>query len=141
ASSTTSTSATPPPSTGSWNYDFEGGATDGWSVDYGPIRLANSGAVAFSGSRSLALTLTGAGNPGVMSPAGPGGIAAGTVLTYHVYEPVGLAVRASLYAVDGHWSYSFASSVTLTSGGWTTLTYSVPALVNGLRYIGVEIEN
>ena len=140
-STSTSTLTTAPPSTGSWNYDFEDGSLDGWSVDYGPMTLANSSTVAFSGSHSLALKLTGKGNPAAMSPAGPAGIAAGTVLTYHLFEPAGLAVRASLYAVNGSWGYSFASSVALNSGGWTTLTYSVPALVNGLRYIGIEIEN
>jgi hypothetical protein len=110
-------------------------------VDYGAVTVANSTAQAFSGKHSLALTLTGAGNPGVMSPSGLTGITTGTVLTYHVYEPASVSLQADLYAVDGNWNYDFSGALKLTPGGWSTLTFKVPTLTGGLRYIGIEIEN
>ena len=126
----------------SWYYDFEDGTTDGWGTDYGPATVANSTAEAFSGTHSLAVTLTGAGNPGIASLAAPPGVAAGTVLTYHLYEPAGATVvSANPYAVDGDWNYYFGGAVSLSPGAWTTLTLKVPALQAGLRYIGVEFEN
>jgi hypothetical protein len=76
-----------------------------------------------------------------MSPASPAGISAGTVLTYHVYEPAGGSLQANVYAVDGDWNYDFSGPTTLSSGAWSTLTFKVPALQAGLRYIGLEIEN
>jgi hypothetical protein len=49
----------------------------------------------------LAVTLTGAGNPGVASLAAPPSVATGTVLTYHLYETVGAAVvSANPYAIE-----------------------------------------
>jgi hypothetical protein len=138
---TPSASATSTSTAGTGSYDFEDGSTDGWSVDYGPATISNSATVAYSGSHSLAVTLTGAGNPGISSPAPPAGVTTGTVLTFHVFEPVGLSLSASLYTTDGNWTYAFAAPVQLSAGAWTTLTFTVPALQNGLRYFGIEIEN
>jgi hypothetical protein len=134
----TSTSTAAPPA---WQYDFEDGSVDGWSIDYGPATISNSATVAYSGSHSLAVTLTGAGNPGIISPVSPAGVTTGSVLTFHVFEPVGLALTAGLYTTDGDWTYAFASPIQLDEGGWTTLTFTVPPLLNGLRYFGIEIEN
>ena len=114
---------------------------DGWAVDYGPVTVANSTAQAFSGTHSLGLTLTGAGNPGVMSPGSLSGVATGTVLTYHVFEPASASLQVDMYAVDGTWAYDFGGAVKLTPGAWSTLTFKVPTLKSGLRYIGLEIEN
>ena len=47
-------------------------------------------------------------------------------------------VAANPYAVDGDWNYYFGGAVNLTPGAWTTLTFKVPALQAGLRYIGIE---
>ncbi len=76
-----------------------------------------------------------------MSPKNPAGVTAGSTLTYHVYEPAGVSLAASMYAVDGNWNYLFASTVKLAQDAWTTLTFTVPSLQNGLRYFGIEIEN
>jgi beta-glucanase (GH16 family) len=76
-----------------------------------------------------------------MSPAAPAGLTSGTVLTYNVFEPAGLALSVSPYTADGTWTYAFASPVTLTAGAWTTVTLTVPPLQGGLRYFGIEIEN
>jgi hypothetical protein len=138
---TTTSSSTSTSGSGTWNYDFEDGALDGWGVDYGPATLANSTAVAFSGAHSLAMNLTGGGNPGVVSPAGPAGVTSGTVVTYHVYEPTGVTLTARAYTVDGSWRYTFAPAVTLSPGRWAALSITVPALQNGLRFFGIEIEN
>ncbi|HLI15346.1 MAG TPA: alkaline phosphatase family protein [Acidimicrobiales bacterium] len=142
------TSSTPPnpatstaASAGTVLYDFEDGTTQGWSVDYGPATVANTTDMAFSGSHSLAITLTGAGNPGIMSPPQPPGIGVGTAVTYHVYEPPGLDLAVTPYAMDEAWSAHFAPAATLTPGGWSTVTWTVPALSGGLRYIGLEVEN
>ncbi|HUZ19518.1 MAG TPA: alkaline phosphatase family protein [Acidimicrobiales bacterium] len=126
------------PSTASFN--FENGTTQGWRVDYGPVAIANTASIAYSGTRSLAIRLTGAGNPGIASPHLPG-VGAGSRVTYHVYEPASMSLAVQPYAEDGAWKARLSTTVALRRGGWTTITWTVPALSGGLRYIGLEVEN
>ena len=111
-------------------YTFEDGATDGWSVDYGPASVSNSTAVAHSGSHSLAVSLTGSGNPGVMSPTlsttGASGWARSSV-----------AISAQPYYYDPSGNYrSLGATVQLPANTWTQVNWPVTA-----SQLGLEIEN
>ena len=125
---------------GTASFNFENGGTDGWRVDYGPATIANTATVAYSGTHSLAITLTGAGNPGIASPHLPG-VGTGSRVTYHVYEPASMSLAVQPYAEDGAWKSHLSTTIALKRGGWTTITWTVPALSGGLRYIGLEVEN
>ena len=132
------TTTLPPPTS---QFDFEDGTTQGWTVDYGPATVANTATVAYSGTHSLAITLTGAGNPGIISPSTVTGISSGTKVTYHVYEPAGVSVAVDPYVVDANDNYYFTGNFALKAGAWTTITWTVPTLSAKVAWIGMEVEN
>gem|GEM_PF-6336810 len=110
-------------------------------MDYGPATVANTTSFAYSGTHSLAITLTGAGNPGIISPSSVTGISSGTKVTYHVYEPAGVSVQVNPYVVDTNDNYYFTGNVALKAAAWTTITWTVPTLSANVDWIGMEVEN
>jgi beta-glucanase (GH16 family) len=135
--STRPTTTTTIPSGRAVKYDFEDGGTDGWSVDYGSARIANSTARAFSGTHSLAITFTGAGNPGIMSPNPTSGLTPSTPVTYEIYAPV--AIQVQPYASDTSYNYTFSNGTMLSAGKWNTVTFTPGG--SNVMYLGVEIES
>ncbi len=123
-------------------FDFEDGTTQGWGVSYGPGSAANSTAEGFKSVHSLALAMSGApGNPGFSSNGQVSGIAAGTQITYHLYEPTGAQFDVVPYVVDGSGAYKFMSTSSPVPGSWTTITFTVPSLSGGLGSLGIQVPN
>jgi beta-glucanase (GH16 family) len=119
--------------------DFETGTTEGWSKDYGNGTAANDTSVAYNGTHSLALTLSGSGNVAYRSAAWPTGVTAGTQITYHVYAPGGAAITVEPYTIDGAWNYTYQNAIPAFDGIWRTITFTVPALTSGLQYLGLLV--
>ncbi len=121
--------------------DFENGTTEGWITDYGNGSASNDTSVAYNGTHSLALNLSGSGNVAFRSAAWPSGIAAGTQITYHVYAPGNAAITVEPYTIDGAWNYAYQNSIPAFDGAWRTVTFTVPALTSGLQYLGLLVLN
>jgi beta-glucanase (GH16 family) len=119
--------------------DFETGTTEGWGTDFGGGTAANDTSVAYSGTHSLALTLSGSGNVAFRSAAWPSGITAGTQITYHVYAPGNAAITVEPYTIDGAWNYTYQNQIPAFDGAWRTITFTVPALTGGLQYLGLLV--
>jgi hypothetical protein len=123
-------------------YDFEDGTTQGWGVS-GPgtaaVGLANTQTAAYSGTHSLAISLsqTTSSNWGSGWVVPPVGVGPGAVLSVWVKVPTsGLNGAIALQDANGVWSN--ATPVALTANGvWQQLTFTVPsAAATPLRWIG-----
>ncbi|HEX3564080.1 MAG TPA: carbohydrate binding domain-containing protein, partial [Acidimicrobiales bacterium] len=122
-------------------YDFEGGSTDGWGVGWGSLSVATTTSPVHSGSGALAIKLnpTGADWPAVQVSSPPG-LAAGTKVTYWVYQPAGAVISSvQAYVADGIWNDVYTPAVKLVTG-WNNVTWTVPT-TNGINGIGLEINN
>ncbi|HEU5003555.1 MAG TPA: cellulase family glycosylhydrolase [Actinomycetota bacterium] len=146
ASPTTSpTPTTPPPPTTqpldpNARFDFEDGTIQGWSVEWGTtLGLSNESGTAASGSHGLAMDISGNGFPAAGVSTGLTGAAPGSVVTYHVYAPGGVAASVQPVVYDTNWNTSVLGTQTL-SAGWNTVTFTVPA-INGVRIIGLQVDD
>lgn len=128
--------AAPPPTTLN---DFEDGTSEGWTTDFGSGTAANTTNIAYHGAHSLGLTLSGAGNVAFRSAALPSPIAAGSQISYRVYAPGNSAVTVVPYTVDGAGAYTYGSQIPAFDEAWRTITFSVPTLTGGLRYLGLLV--
>ena len=127
-----------------YQYDFEAG-TQGWASSGAPISsVTQSGSEYVSGSKSLAVNLSGAaGNASayVSSPAAP----AGATVTFHVWIPANSQVTAiQPYVQQGeaggwNWTDNYLDISSLQTNAWNTLTLQVPAnAVTPLYQLGVQ---
>jgi hypothetical protein len=124
-------------------YDFEAGTTGGWSVS-GPgtsaIAAANSQAAAYTGTHSLAITLSNATSTswgsGWVVP--PGTVGPGAQLSVWVKVPTA-GLNGGIAMQDGNSVWSNAAWAALPAdSSWHQLTYTVPAsAVTPLRWVGV----
>lgn len=126
-------------------YNFEGGA-QGWASSGGMISgVASSGAQAFAGAKSLAVSFNGGGSDTqrayVSAPATP----AGKTITFRVWIPSGSAIASvQPYVLQGSgggwtWTGNWQSAANLTPNAWNSITVTVPAnAVTPLDQLGVE---
>lgn len=122
-------------------FDWEDGTLQGWSVDWDGATPTNSTAVAHSGDRSLALSLTDEEYPGFRSPSKPAGLGVGSVVTYHVYAPsTARSLSVKPYVTDGAYLEHFGAKTELTPGAWTTVTLTVLS-VTSVRHLGLEVDD
>jgi hypothetical protein len=122
-------------------YNWDDGTVQGWSVDWEGEDPASSPVVARSGGRSLALPVEGREYPGFRSPTRPAGLAAGSVVTFHLYTPRNARpLQVMPYVSDNAYVEHFGSWSRLTPGSWTTLTWRVPS-VPSLHHLGLEFDS
>jgi mannan endo-1,4-beta-mannosidase len=129
---------------GSVRYGFEDGATDGWSVAWGPadVSLYNSATEAWGGNDSLAIKLGGIGYPAartvITTGAGPG-----STITYHLYVPSSApnGLQAEAYVSNNSWQQTFGPAINL-GDGWNTVTWHVPGRVSTpLQALGIQVND
>jgi hypothetical protein len=119
-------------------FDFEDGTTQSWAVTWGSgLAVRNNATVAFTGTRSLAITVKGAGAVDVENGAVLSGLTNSVTVTYHLYAPRTGAVSVQPFAKDRSWVVNFTAAVTLAKG-WNTLTSQVP-YQPGVNAIGLGI--
>ena len=114
-------------------FSFEGGGVDGWnSLGAGITQPINSTARAFDGTHSLEITLSNASEddfPFVSVPASmlPSLPQPGQMITAYIYvaNPAAL-VNAKIFVSDIKQNWNFTNDITLTSGQWNKLWYSLP---------------
>lgn len=134
-------SAPPRPRDRLARFDFENGTTDGWSVLRGStLALANESGTAWSGGRGLALDVSGTGSPAAGTSAGLRGLAAGAAVTYHVWAPRGVSVGVSPIVADRRSHVTVLANHRLRSG-WTTITFTIPPKLLGLRVLGLQVND
>lgn len=130
---------------GTVKISFEDGGLDGWVGQPRATTLQNSTAFAADGTHSLLVTLNNitsrdypyltVGRPFLNPPPLPG-----QTLSLWVYVPDNTAhLQGKLLVMDKRGWYSPAM-VSLTSGQWNLLTYTIPATGPILR-IGVQFNN
>lgn len=108
-------------------YDFEDGTTQGWQVRWGQsLSVTPTTSPAYSGTHALALSVRGAGYPGVGSRRLPAGAVTGASVTYHVWAPVVVSAGVAPYLLDGAWAARLAPATQLRPG-WTTVGFVLPA--------------
>src|SRR6266704_1707652 len=142
-SPTPTATPTPAPTPGSSiKYDFEDGTTQGWKTAWGPVTAVNDTKAAFTGTHSLAITLspTSRSWPAVQVNH-PTGLTAGMTVTYEVFTPAGSTITGVRpYVTDLSWSESFAPVTKTTRGAWTKVTWTVPS-VNGFNALGLQVND
>ncbi len=122
-------------------YDWEDGTLQGWTVDWDADDPVNSGVVARSGDRSLALPIQQDQYAGFRSPARPAGLGVGSVLTFHVYASRNArALQVKPYVTDKAYAEHFGAKTSLKPGEWTTVTWTVPSVPN-VHHLGLEVDS
>ena len=124
------------------SYNFEDGTLQTWQVAWGStLAVANSTAVAFQGTHSLQVHLSGTADyPAVDEETSFSGLGPGVAITFHIYSPGASTVGVLPFIFDESWSPKFGNSTSLTAG-WNTLGYTIPATVTSYRGVGLQINN
>jgi hypothetical protein len=124
-------------------YGFESG-TQGWVSGGAPISgVSSSTAQHFAGAHALAVSLSGASGSQTVKVASPA-VAAGKLVTFHVWIPSGNAISAVqpyvLQGAGGGWAWTgnWQAASALKAGAWNTLTVQVPANAAALAELGVQ---
>jgi hypothetical protein len=140
---TTGTGGTAGASADGAQYNFES-STQGWTASGAPLTgAASSTARAFAGTRSLAVSVGGAGTArvAVSSPAaGPG-----KVVSFRLWVPSGSGLSSlqpfALQGASGNWAWtgSWRAISSLTANAWNTVQVTVPANAAPLFQLGVEV--
>ena len=124
-------------------YNFESSA-QGWTIPGAPLTTAaSSPARAFAGTKSLAIGVGGTGSATVTvsSPT----VAAGAVVTFHVWIPAGSGVASvqpfALQGAAGNWAWtgSWRAIPSLRTNDWNTIQVTVPANAAPLSQLGLEV--
>ncbi|HZE07097.1 MAG TPA: cellulase family glycosylhydrolase, partial [Solirubrobacteraceae bacterium] len=122
------------------HFDFEGGTTQGWGVWWGgTLHVANEAGTALSGTHGLALDVSAAGYPAAGVTSGIAGVGPGTSVTYHVWAPSGVQAGVSPVVADTNWNVTVLGAQSLQPG-WNTVTFTVPAEINGVRELGLQVD-
>jgi hypothetical protein len=120
-------------------FDFEDGTTQGWNVRWGStLTVSNETGTAWSGSHGLALDVSGTGWSATGAPVS--GVGPGTVVTYKVWAPSGVAAGVSPILYDSGWHASVLANQTLQPG-WNTVTFAIPATTNGVNVLGLQVND
>src|SRR5579862_3509638 len=114
-------------------------ARDGWSRQFGPVRLAISALRVDGSRRSLAIALTEPRAAGVISTAGADRYRAGRVVVFHVYEPAGEAVLVRPFVEDRAGVDHPLATHRLAAGRWSRVAWRVPRLAGAVRAVGVGL--
>jgi hypothetical protein len=124
-------------------YGFESG-TQGWVSGGAPIAgVSSSTAQHFAGTHALAVSFSGASGSQTVKVSSPA-VAAGKLVTFHVWIPAGNAISAVqpyvLQGAGGGWTWTgnWQSASALKAGAWNTLTVQVPATAAALAELGVQ---
>jgi hypothetical protein len=126
----------PPP-----RFDFEDGATQGWSVRWGStIALSNEAGTAFTGTHGLAIDVSGAGYPALGVDSNLAGLGPGTPVTYRVWAPTGVAAGVAPMVFDGNWNVTVLANQ-LLSPGWNTVSFTLPSGISGLKVLGLQVND
>ena len=121
-------------------FDFEDGTTQGWGVSWGStVAVSNEAGTAFTGSRGLALDVSGSGYPAVGESSNLAGLAPGSPVTYEVWAPAGVSASVAPMVFDGNWSVTVLGAQPLTAG-WNAIRFTLPS-VSGLRVLGLQIND
>jgi hypothetical protein len=123
-------------------FDFEDGGSQSWAARWGTtLTTTPVEGTAWSGSRGLALDVTGSGFPAAGADRGLDGVGAGTVVTYRVRAPQGVAASISPMVLDGRWNALVLTARRLVPG-WNTITFSVPpSAADGVRVLGLQVND
>ncbi|HET8979478.1 MAG TPA: cellulase family glycosylhydrolase [Solirubrobacteraceae bacterium] len=122
-------------------FDFEDGTTQGWGVWWGStLSVANETGTALSGTHGLALSVSGTGYPAAGVTSGIPDVGAGTTVTYHVWAPSGVQASVSPAFADSNWTTTVLSGQSLQPG-WNTVTFTVPVTTNGVRQLGLQVDD
>jgi hypothetical protein len=122
-------------------YNFESG-TQSWTVSQAPLTgVSQSTTQAFGPTHSLAVTINGAAGVGNARIANPS-IAAGTVITYHVWVPSSAPLNdIQPYVMDHNWTWTgtYIAGGSVTRNAWNTIQVTVPSnAVLPLNELGCE---
>jgi len=114
-------------------YTFENGGTAGWyAIGQGITPPVNTTARAVDGTHSLMFTLQNVSEDNTATVLAPASTTAsppqaGQMITVYIYVANKDAlVNAKIFVADTANSWQFASSITLTSGAWNKVWYSLP---------------
>ncbi|GHO47772.1 hypothetical protein KSX_59350 [Ktedonospora formicarum] len=78
--------------------------------------------------------------PFVFNDTLPTSLPAGKTVTAYIYAAQGTDVQATLFVMDQNWKWYGGSFVTLPSGTWYRLSYTIPATMPGsARTLGVQL--
>jgi hypothetical protein len=117
---------------------FENG-TDGWKRMYGSIHSAQSTWVAYSGSHSLRITLSGDDAAVGVENSSIRQLRPGDSVTFHIYSDGQSGGRVGVWAETMNQPEDVVETVPLpTHRGWFTLTWTVPS-VSRVDVIGVQV--
>ncbi len=127
-------------------FSFEGGGVDGWnSLGAGMTQPITSTARAFDGTHSLEITLSNASEDDTPFVSVPRSLLLslpqpGQMITAYIYvaNPAAL-VNAKIFVSDIKQNWSFTNDITLTSGHWNKVLYSLPLNFSG-QIAGVGIQ-
>ncbi len=127
-------------------FSFENGTTGGWvSIGPGITQPINTTTRAFDGTHSLAITLNNASeNDTPFLSIDANQLASlpkpGQMITAYIYvaNPDAL-VNAKIFVANSQHGWLFANSLTLTSGQWNKLWYSLPLdFTDHVTQIGIQ---
>ena len=122
-------------------FDFEDGVTDGWGLSWGStLAVSNETGTAASGSRGLALDVSGTGWPAVGVTSGLGGVGPGAIVSYQVWAPPGVSAGVAPTLFDSGWHASVLASQQLQPG-WNAITFTVPASTRGVNELGLQVND
>lgn len=131
-------------------YNFEA-STQGWGMSSGAgifTAIGRSTAIKFAGVSSLEGAFTTVGNETfqlLIMP--PPSIAAGTVVTFHVFLPVGASVDWVMpYLQQGansvpdpyYWTGAFTLAANFVFGAWNTIPVQLPVPADSVFSLGVQ---
>ncbi|MES1182652.1 MAG: hypothetical protein ABUL60_02495 [Myxococcales bacterium] len=125
-------------------YDFETDV-EGWKGSEADVIVASDATEFVTGSKSLkftipALTSETSRTVAVEKP----GLWPGAVVTLHVWTPAVDGFYVQAYTQSNNWKVwdtnGNTQPITVVSGGWTTITYTVPqTFPGGLQLLGVQV--
>jgi len=125
-------------------FDWEDGGLDGWLQVWGqPLSLANSAAEAYTGKRSLAMSVASAETHSAIANTTRSQLAGfnpGTTVTLHVFSATAAGLAVYPFAYDENWIPAFGGGAKLAAG-WNAVTFVIPAGFKTVNGIGIQIDN
>ena len=119
--------------------DFEAGSTQGWATRWGALAVGLEAGTAYTGTHGLALRVPGTGYPAAGTDQ-VAGLAPGGAVRLQVWSPASGRVAAAPTVYDQSWRVTVLPAQTL-SAGWNTVAFTVPAALDGVRVVGLQIDD